>query len=379
MRHQFYIVAVLLVFISFTINCSAQKNAAVAIQTYGKISEIAKLSEARASHSATLLKNGTVLIAGGMERNGVFFESADIFDPKTNTFKQAKGKMSVRRVSHAALLLPDGKVFISGGWPNQDSPGMSAEIYDPQTETFTPIGNMNFRRAAHTVTLLENGKVLIAGGFDGKENLSEAEIFDSKTGAFTAIGKMQNARIGHTATELADGKILLIGGESSRGGILSSAEIFDFQTNKFSAVKNAMTVVRYKHDAILLADGRVLIFGGSDDRDWRGQYKSAEIFDPKTGEFTPTGDMNFARFKIDGASVRLKDGKVFIGGGSDSAEVFDPKTNSFKKTEGNFGMPIHFASVTLLADGRALIVGGYGRGTRETGPLSTNQAWIFKL
>jgi N-acetylneuraminic acid mutarotase len=376
MRHQFYTVAVLLVFTSFTVNCSAQKNA---VQTYGKISEIGKLSEARASHSATLLKNGSVLIIGGMERNGVFFNDADIFDPTTNTFKQAKGKMSVRRVGHTATLLPGGKVLIAGGWPNQDTPGMSAEIYDPQTETFKTIGNMNFRRAGHTAILLDSGKVLIAGGFDGKENLSEAEIFDPKTDTFTTIGKMQNARVAHTATELADGKILLAGGESGRGRILSSAEIFDSNTSKFSMVKNAMTVVRYKHDAVLLADGRVLIFGGSDERDWRGQYKSAEIFDPKTGEFTPTGDMNFARFKLDGASVLLKDGKVFIGGGGEGAEVFDPETNNFIKTEGNFGIPLHYASVTLLADGRALIVGGYDNGTREAGPVSTKQAWIFKL
>src|SRR5687767_12883070 len=144
MRYQFYTGAVLLVFIALAINCSAQKKAAEAIQTqtYGKISEIAKLSEARASHSATLLKNGTVLITGGMERNGVFFNDADIFDPNTNTFKQAAGKMSVKRTSHTATLLKDGKVLIVGGWSNNDSPEMSAEIYDPQTETFKPIGNM---------------------------------------------------------------------------------------------------------------------------------------------------------------------------------------------------------------------------------------------
>jgi len=140
-----------------------------------------------------------------------------------------------------------------------------------------------------------------------------------------------------------------------------------------------MAVVRYKHDAILLADGRVLIFGGSDSSDWRGQYKSAEIFDPKTSEIKPAGEMNFARFKIEGTTVLLKDGKVFIGGGNERAEVFDPRTNTFTVTEGDLGMPIHFASVTLLNDGRALIVGGYGRGTREAGPVSTNRAWIFKL
>lgn len=384
MRRQLCFTIALTFFVGSTTSCSAQQRPVEAVnspqtQTYGKVSEIGKLSEARASHSATLLASGKVLIAGGMERNGVFFDNADIFDPQTNSFTQPKGKMSIKRVSHTATLLPGGKVLIVGGWSNIDLPDMSAEIYDPQAETFKTLGNTNFRRSGHLAILLENGKVLLAGGFDGKEYLSNAEIFDPLNNSFTPIGKMQSARAGHTATELADGKILFTGGVFGSDQISSSAEIFDPKTNKFSLLKNAMTIVRYKHDAVRLLDGRVLILGGSDVRDWSGQYKSAEIYDPKTGEFKAAGDMNSTRFKIEGASVLLKDGKVFIGGGGEGAEVFDPQTNRFIKTEGNFGVPLHFASVTLLADGRALIVGGYSRGTRETGVVSTNRAWIFTL
>ena len=383
MFYQFCLSAALTVFVGFATNCSAQEKSVgvaglQATQTYGKITEIGKLSEARASHTATRLNDGKILIAGGMERNGVFFNDADIFDPKTNNFAQAKNKMSIKRVSHTATLLLDGKVLLVGGWSNRDVPEMSAEIYDPKTEKFTPIRNANRRRSGHTATLLANGKVLITGGFDGKENLSEAEIFDSQNNSFTLIGKMRNARAVHTATKLADGRILLAGGETNRGQILASAEIFDPKTNNFSLTK-AMNVVRYKHDSILLKDNRVLVFGGSDHRDWNGQHKSAEIFDPRTNEFTPAGEMNFARFKVEGTAVLLKDGKVFIGGGGESAEVFDPLTNTFIKTTGEFGTPLHYATVTLLDDERALIVGGYGNGTREAGPISTNRAWIFKL
>jgi N-acetylneuraminic acid mutarotase len=382
MSYQLYFSAVLAIFICFATNCSAQeKSVGVAgfkqTQTYGKITEIGKLSEARAAHTATRLNDGKILIAGGMERNGVFFDDADIFDPKTNNFTQAKNKMSIKRVSHTATLLPDGKVLIVGGWSNR-LPEASAEIYDPKTETFTPIGNTHRRRSGHSATLLDNGKVLIAGGFDGQERLSEAEVFDSQRNSFSLIGKMRNARSVHAATKLADGRIVLSGGEANRGQILSSAEIFDPKTNNFSLTK-AMNVVRYKHDSILLKDGRVLVFGGSDNRDWNGQYKSAEIFDAATNEFTTAGEMNFARFKVEGTAVLLKDGKVFIGGGGVEAEVFNPLTNTFIKTTGEFGTPLHYATVTLLDDERALIVGGYGRGTRETGPISTNRAWIFKL
>lgn len=382
MSYQFCLSAVLAIFISFATNCSAQKKPVSVegfqqLQTYGKITEIGKLSEARAAHTATRLNDGKILIAGGMERNGVFFDDADIFDPKTNNFAQAKNKMSVKRVSHTATLLLDGKVLIVGGWSNR-LPESSAEIYDPKTEKFTRIGDTNRRRSGHSATLLDNGKVLIAGGFDGQERLSEAEVFDPQNNSFTLIGKMRNVRSVHAATKLADGRILLTGGEVNRGQILSSAEIFDPKTNSFSSTK-AMNVVRYKHDSILLKDNRVLVFGGSDNRDWNGKYKSAEIFDAATNEFTPAGEMNFARFKVEGTAVLLKDGKVFIGGGGEGAEVFNPLTNTFIKTTGEFGTPLHYATVTLLDDERALIVGGYGNGTREAGPISTNRAWIFKL
>ncbi len=382
MSYQFYSGAVLTIFIGLTASCTAQKTPVASsdlpvVQTLGKVSEIGNLSEARASHTATRLKSGKILIAGGMERNGVFFDDADIFDPQTNKFARAKNKMSVKRVSHTATLLPDGKVLIVGGWSGS-LPEASAEIYNPQTETFTPIGNSLYRRSGHSATLLDNGKVLITGGFDGRNYLSEGEIFDPNNESFTLIGKMQSARSVHSAVTLADGRILLTGGETSRGQISSSAEIYDPKTKSFTLTKT-MNAARYKHDSILLKNNRVLIFGGSDSHDWSGQYKSAEIFDAATNEFTPAGEMNFARFKMDGTAVLLSGGKVFIGGGGEAAEVYNPATNTFTKTAGAFGMPLHYATVTLLDDERALITGGYGLGTRASGPTSTNRAWIFKL
>jgi len=357
---------------------SANESSAQESSTVGKIISIQNLSEKRASHSATLLPNGKVVIIGGMERNGVFFDTAEIFDPETNKFIVSKSKMNMARVGHTATLLPDGKILIVGGWSNRDTPEASAEIYDSQADSFTAIRGINRKRSGQTATLLESGKVLIAGGFDGKENLNDTEIYDPQNKTFTLGGKLSNARSAHSATMLADGRILLSGGEFSDRQISSSAEIYNPKTNSFAAT-GEMKSVRYKHDSILLKDRRVLIFGGSDSRDWNGQYKSAEIYDPRNGEFTAAGDMNLARFKIDGTSVLLKDGKVLIAGGAAEAEIFDPNTKTFSIVKGKIGEPIYYASVTLLKDGRALIVGGYGRGTRQAGPVSTNQAWIFQL
>ncbi len=379
MRYQSKLVVSL--FLVLSINCSAQKKAAdisVSEPTLGEITETAKLSEARAHHSATRLSDGTVVVIGGMERNGVFFDTAEVFNPKTNKFTTARGKMTRPRVGHTATLLPGGKILIVGGWSNRNAPEATAEIYDPATEKFTPIGSTHLPLSGHIAAFLDNGKVLIAGGSDGKVAHSDFQLFDPASNSFSVAGKMPGPRNAPAVSKLSDGRILLTGGESTRGQILKSGETYDPRSNKFAST-GPMNVVRYKHDSILLGDGRVLIFGGSDNRDWNGQYRSAEIYNPKTNRFSPTGDMNFTRFKVEGSAVLLENGKVFIGGGNKTAEIFDPETKSFKITAGDFGMPLYFASVTLLDGDRALIVGGYGYGTRQTGPVSTNRAWIFNL
>lgn len=384
MRKTIVVASFLFGCVFLTAECEAQKTAvnvtAVAQNTSnGQISEIGRLSETRASHSATLLEDGTVLIVGGMARNGVFFANADIFDPETNLIRPVKNSMTRKRVGQTATRLLDGRVLIAGGWSNRDAPERSAEIFDPKKGEFIDTVNMAFRRSGHTSTLLADGKVLIAGGTDNKTFIREAELFDPATNTFISAGKMHIARSVHTATVLNDGKILFAGGDSQDGQVTNTAEIYDPMSKQFTIQTGAMTTGRYKHDAVKVADGRVLIFGGSNERDWNGQFNSAEIFDPKSGKFTRTGDMNFRRFKIAGTAVPLKDGRVFIGGGASSAEVFDPKTERFTVVMSEFGTDLHYASATLLKDGRALVVGGYGNGNPETGPISTDRVFIFSL
>ncbi|MDH3494656.1 MAG: kelch repeat-containing protein, partial [Acidobacteriota bacterium] len=133
---------------------------------------------------------------------------------------------------------------------------------------------------------------------------------------------------------------------------------------------------RYKHDAVALKDGRVLIYGGSDARDLAGRLNTAEVFDPRKKSFERVGDLKNARYKVTGTAVVLGDGRVLIAGGAERAELFDPKSGQFSLVEGSYGHTYHFASATLLDDGRALIIGGY-RFRSGQGPLATNSAWIF--
>ncbi|MCB1024201.1 MAG: hypothetical protein KDB79_07420 [Acidobacteria bacterium] len=373
MRIQLFLVVLLMS--ALTSVCSGQNVPTVSAQE--GIVRIARSQQARAAHTATRLHNGTVLVLGGMKKNGVFYDEAEVFDPVANTFTNLPNKMTKKRVSHSATLLNDGRVLILGGWSNRTSPDDSAEFYDPKSRKFAPLENMRFKRSGHSATLLDDGKVLIAGGNEGARFLNEAELFDPATNTFQTIGPMNGSHARHSATKLEDGRVLILGGEASLNKTTADAEIYDPQTNKFRKLDAKMNADRYKHDAVLLTSGKVLLFGGSDEKDRDGKLKSAELFDPATETFTKTGDMNFARFKIGETAVVLQNGKVLVAAGSDEAEVFDPATNTFEKVSGGFGKSLHFASVTLLEDGRALILGGYEFVTGGE-PTSTDQAWIFQ-
>ena len=163
-------------------------------------------------HSATLLPNGKVLIAGGY--NGNYLASAELYDPVTRTFSPTKA-MQTARSGHVAVRLPSGKVLLAGGVGVGWTFLRNAEVYDPATNTFTATGDMAAARESHTATLLENGKVLIAGGHKGRRAemtiYSSAEIYDPATGRFNATGEMTRVRHKHGAVLLADGRVLIVG------------------------------------------------------------------------------------------------------------------------------------------------------------------------
>ena len=165
---------------------------------------------ARSRHTATLLPNGKVLVAGG--NNGPALSGAELYDPATGTWT-ATGSMGTARSRHTATLLPNGKVLVAGGFNELDGFLSSAELYDPASGTWTATGNLGTGRGFHTATLLPNGKVLVAGGNNGAV-LSSAELYDPASGTWTATGSLGTARDLHTATLLPKGKVLVAGGSN---------------------------------------------------------------------------------------------------------------------------------------------------------------------
>jgi hypothetical protein len=344
----------------FTVRVAMARPAAAFVQT-------GSMTVARTAHTATLLLDGRVLIAGGGSA------SAELYDVATQTFT-ATGSMTLAQDTRSATLLANstlpnyGKVLMTGGGD------LIAELFDPTAGTFTATGNMGAPHLGQTATLLQNGQVLIAGGETAK-----AEIFNPSTGEFTATGSMTVSRSGHTSTLLPDGRVLIAGGvlNFGTGGTVpvpegpgaASAELYDPVSGTFTAT-GSMSEGRSGHAATLLVDGTVLVTGTDNH--------TAELFSPATGTFSVIGELSTGI----GATATLRnDGTVLVAGGRAAsgrppvsiatAQLFAPESGGFVAT-GSLITARDGHTATRLVDGTVLITGGtsHNRRCRPGGPCS---------
>jgi hypothetical protein len=328
------------------------------------------MSEPRAAHSATTLFDGRVLIVGGLSSGPT--AAAELFDPATRQFSPT-GSLRTPRASHTATRLADGRVLIAGGYSG--SCLSSTEIYDPRTGTFSPGPELMTPRSDHLAVALGDGRLLLVGGTStGYTFLASAELVDPVRMTVVRGGSMATARESHTGVLLPNGSVLIAGGHAGRGAAIrlhDSAELYDPVRGVFHAT-GSMTKRRHKHAGVLLADGRVLITGGSDERDDRGAYRDAEIYDPTTGRFSSLGEMRRARYKHQGTMTLLADGRVLVAGGAGDPEIFDPVMERFVLVPASNVLAGNFSAVSSLSTGEVLISGGYGNGTGPRG-----SAWLF--
>ena len=263
--------------------------------------------------------------------------------------------LSARRSNHTATLLKDGNVLIVGG----DSSSRTAEIYDPVTRTFSKTGNTGSNRSEHTATLLLDGRVLIVGAACSDVR---AELYDpsSRTFSFTK-GSLEQGRVAHTATTLNDGKVLIAGGycRGDRTQEIGSAEIFDPSTGAFTRTKGDLVIPRKLHDAALLPNGEVLLVRGWNSDITRFCVDTLEIYDPISSTFREA-ELNI---RYGGCAndrqimTTLADGRLLITHGAERMEIYEPASGDLISADTWNQRYAH--TTTTLQSGLVLIAGGH--------------------
>ncbi|MEY2510588.1 MAG: hypothetical protein QOE26_1351 [Verrucomicrobiota bacterium] len=341
----------------------------------GEFEDTGSMAISRFAHTATLLPTGKVLAAGGdhfAPPGGPDQKPSELYDPATGTWT-ATGPLNQERFQHTATLLLNGDVLVAGGfvrgtiYPNALG---SAELYNPSSGAWTPTGSLS-ATGEHTATLLPNGKVLVAGGhaFSGQGldlHTNAAALYDPASGTWSATGSMADRRARHTATLLPNGKVLVAGGyDWNSSSTRASAELYDPATGTWTPTGN-LTQPRSDHTATLLHGGKVLVTGGN-SVSTSTPAQSAELYDPSTGTWTPTGSLSGGRSYH--TATLLAGNRVLVTGGRDAngalatAELYDPATGAWHLT-GNMLQPHSTHTATLLPNAQVLIAGG---GSSEIG------------
>ena len=336
------------------------------------------LNVAVSGHTATLLSDGRVLVAGGSSEKFGFHDFAELYDPAKGTW-DLTGSLNAFRSDHTATLLPNGQVLVTGGASVFNLPVQSAELYDTNTGTWSMTGSLLEARYGHTATLFQNGTVLIAGGANDAELFSfsaGAELYDPVTGTWRSTGNLNTERYQHTATLLPSGKILVAGGYNWPSLSLNTAELYDPATGTWSGT-GSLNTDRAGHTATLLPTGKVLVAGGYNlgEKSFT-PLNSAELYDPATGTWSVTGSLNIAR--SDHSASLLSNGKVLVAAGQidgtfpvaslNGAELYDPATGIWSLTA-NLNTPRRGQTATLLANGKVLVAGGDNQGQLASAEL----------
>lgn len=342
-----------------------------------------RMSEGRGAHSAILLADGRVLLAGGFRDYVVYALGGDIFDPATDSFHAAGGQLAVPRAYHPCVAFPTGALLVGGS--GQNGALDTTEEFNAQSSVLVPGPRMLEERDYVAAVTLKDGRVLVTGGLRylpqgaGAVYSDTAEIYDPATGAFrfTANAPLRR-RAGHTLTLLPDGHVLIVGGLSGGASTPVSAEIFDPATETFRQTFAPPSTHRQLHTATLLSGSRVLLVDGGSGL--------LEMYDESLDGFYAAGGASSVSRTGATASL-LPDGRVLIAGGLrdpggasialDSFDIWVPSggnDGSVLRASAVLPEPRYGHTATTMRDQRVLFAGGFG----TLNPDSLDSGIVFK-
>jgi MYXO-CTERM domain-containing protein len=276
---------------------SSENEALSSSETYepatGEWSDAGAMSTVRVRAALARLKDGTVLIGGGRTAVDPWgspqSSSVDVWDPATSAWS-SRAAMNDARDGHTATVLADGTVLVAGGSqviPMGSRTIGTAEKYDAGLDAWISVGSMADTRSRHTATLLLDGRVLVVAGCSSIGNAGEypyrcealatgpgsnrSELFEPATGTWTAAPSFPYRRYDHTASLLPDGRVLIVGGETDN----KYTKLFDPSTGDWQWGPEAVTA-RRAHAAATLTGTSILVTGGMDVS--TGCYASCERF-----------------------------------------------------------------------------------------------------
>jgi hypothetical protein len=354
------------------------------------------MMEARVDFTATLLPDGRVLVTGGdLGYDAVprALASAELYDSATGTWT-ATGSMLQGRYRHTATLLPDGKVLVAGGNVNGSQQIgdrcclASAELYDPATGTWTATGSLIAARVDHVAALLADGTVLVAGGASypntGLED-TPSEVYDPASGTWSATGGGLALNNDQRSTLLPSGQVFVTGGS----GLGGPTQLYNPISRSWSVTDCCVvepegngppngSVTLLPDDTVLVAGG-IGVDHGATSLPRFIALDVAVLYDPRSGSSTATGSLNALREGHFSATL-LPNGMVLVVGGSGrdfavlaSAELYDPSTGTWIETASASEARQGHRAILLL-DGTVLVMGGTGREDPVTGAIGSNLA-----
>lgn len=311
----------------------------------------------RDNGTATLLKDGRVLVTGGISpRVDPPLASAELYDPRTGRWAMT-GSLRYGRAGAAAVLLPDGRVLVAGGRLSDDRGSRTAELYDPRAGRWSPTAPMAraIQRSRTAAVLLRDGTAMVVGG-------GGAQLYDPRSGRWTAL--VTRGLIWPKAVEavaLRDGQVLVVNGHGN--GSAPDAVVYDPRARRWTATGPMPPGSSLSAEALApVGDGRVLAVGGFTDLRGNGPAGVA-VYDPRTNRWA-RGTSPRRRFEP--LAAALPDGRVLLVGGATDAADFNPVTTC-DLYDGRTGRwtptttlhtPRAFAAGTLLTDGHYLVAGG---------------------